>query len=301
MFKIGIPGGLFYYTYRPFITTFFDSLSVSVTYSTKSGKKILEEGCRSCVDEACLPVKMFAGHAKILAPKCEYIALPRIMSTEFGESICPKFCGLPELVNDIDEEQVIFNEPIYLHNEELLYKSLWSGVKKTGIGKKIFDEAFDMGVHWQRYTLRGFDEKEYKYKVLLAGHSYNIYDEYANLSLIKKLHALDIGVITEERVNREDKEKASKELIKRPYWTNLMNLYGAAVALDENKAIDGIIYLSSFCCGTDSIILELIESRLPHIPILVQKIDEQTGEAGFDTRLEAFQYVLSVGGEIKIG
>jgi predicted nucleotide-binding protein (sugar kinase/HSP70/actin superfamily) len=64
------------------------------------------------------------------------------------------------------------------------------------------------------------------------------------------------------------------------------------MALIKKKEINGIIYISSFCCGTDSIIIEMIKNRLGNFPLLVLKIDEQTGEAGYNTRLEAFREVL---------
>jgi Uncharacterized protein conserved in bacteria len=52
--------------------------------------------------------------------------------------------------------------------------------------------------------------------------------------------------------------------------------------------IDGIIYVSSFACGIDSVVMELIKERIGEFPLLILKIDEQTGEAGFNTRIEAF-------------
>ena len=64
------------------------------------------------------------------------------------------------------------------------------------------------------------------------------------------------------------------------------------MCLAEKRSIDGIIYVSSFSCGTDSITAQLIKNRLPSMPFLMLKIDEQTGAAGFDTRLEAFQFIL---------
>ncbi len=58
--KIGIPGGLLYYKYEPFIRTFFNELEADTEYSTVSSKEILDLGARNCVDEACLPMKIFS-------------------------------------------------------------------------------------------------------------------------------------------------------------------------------------------------------------------------------------------------
>ncbi len=66
---------------------------------------------------------------------------------------------------------------------------------------------------------------------------------------------------------------------------------GSAFTFAEDKDVNGIIYLTPFACGLDSIIIEFIERRLKshyNVPFLKLTIDEHTGEAGFDTRLEAF-------------
>ncbi|MEG1996222.1 MAG: acyl-CoA dehydratase activase-related protein, partial [Oscillospiraceae bacterium] len=57
--RIGVPGGLLFYSYEPFIRTFFNELGVEVRYSTISNKDILNMGTKNCVDEACLPIKVF--------------------------------------------------------------------------------------------------------------------------------------------------------------------------------------------------------------------------------------------------
>ncbi len=64
------------------------------------------------------------------------------------------------------------------------------------------------------------------------------------------------------------------------------------MALIRRKEVDGIVYVSSFCCGTDSVTIEMIKNRIASFPFLVLKLDEQTGEAGYNTRLEAFREVL---------
>ena len=55
-------------------------------------------GAQYCVDEACLPVKVFHGHVCYLKDKCDLLFIPRIMQLYKDEYICPKFCGLPEMV-----------------------------------------------------------------------------------------------------------------------------------------------------------------------------------------------------------
>ena len=291
--QIGIPGGLLFHTYEPFIRTFFNELGLSTQYSVTSDKEILNLGTHHCVDEACLPMKIFHGHVAKLQKDCDYIAVPRIMKCEFGESICPKFEGLPELVKSgTGKSNQIFSDPLYLDNPDRLYKTLRKNCRALGISDEKYNRALTLAMADQRRKVRGIQDSGYAKRVFLAGHPYNIYDPFANMNLIDKLHRLDVGVITAERVDEQAKREKDPAFIKDPYWLFLVNNYGSAVQLAGRKEIDGIIYLSSFNCGTDSITIELIKNKIPGFPILVLKLDEQTGEAGMNTRLEAFREVL---------
>jgi len=276
--KIGIPGGLLYYRYEPFIRTFFNELSADTEYSTVSNKEILDLGARHCVDEACLPMKIFHGHAAKLNKTCAAVAVPRIMNCEFGESICPKFRGLPELVQSgTGKSNQIFAEPIYMNDQKKLKKALRKSCREIGVPDSKTEKAFNSALENQRNAISGLDERGYRYRVFLAGHPYNIYDSFTNLNLLKKLHGLDIGAVTEEKVSRPEMMEELTGLIKQPYWFFLIHNFAPALALIKRKEINGIVYVSSFCCGTDSVTIEMIRNRIGSFPLLVLKLDEQTG------------------------
>ena len=69
-----------------------------------------------------------------------------------------------------------------------------------------------------------------------------------------------------------------------------MRRLGTAVRLQDE--IDGIIYLSSFSCGPDSMIIEPIKEHVRNVPIMVLKLDGHKGTAGYLTRIEAFADLL---------
>ena len=60
-----------------------------------------------------------------------------------------------------------------------------------------------------------------------------------------------------------------------------------SVLLNKDRA-DGIILLSAFPCGPDSMTNELLTRRLTGIPVLNLVLDAQTGTAGMETRMESF-------------
>lgn len=291
--KIGVPKSLLYYRYYPFIETFLEGLGAEIITSKDTNKEILNNGVKYCVDEACLPVKIFHGHVMDIKDKCDILFLPRIMQLELNEYICPKFCGLPEMViNSIPDLPEVLKEPIYAFSKSHLKSWAFATGKKITKNPLKIQRAFDKAINSQSSFVSGIKDSNYPINIALVGHSYNIYDTFINMNLVKKLHNLNIGVITEERIDQSIINKQTSSLFKRPFWTFARQSFGFSTYLVENSRIDGIVYVSSFACGIDSIVLELIEEKIGEFPLLILKIDEETGEAGFDTRIEAFSDML---------
>lgn len=287
--RIGIPKGLLYCKYHPFFETFFSALGAEIVTSGNTNKNIMDMGVKTCVDEACLPLKIFHGHVSSIKDKCDYMVIPRIMSICKHEYICPKFCGLPEMIkNSISGLPMISSEPIYLQKETQALKwCLSTGSVITNKKSKI-KKAFQLGQKALAHHKTGLYEPNNNLTIMLAGHPYILYDEFLNMGVVEKLRAKKIGIITEEFADNSMLEEQVKKLIKKPFWTFQRKLYGAASSFYHQRKINGIIYLSSFACGVDSIIIDLIRFKVGQFPMLILKLDEHTGEAGLDTRLEAF-------------
>jgi len=291
--KIGIPKGLLYPKYHTFAKTFWEEMGAELVISPDTNKKILDDGTKYCVDEACLPIKVFHGHVVWLKDRCDAIFMPRIISLSKREYICPMFCGLPEMLrNDIPGLPYFICEPIYSTDEEKLAK--WARKTATGIGKNedVIMRAFDKALAKQNGFRPGHNDLKYPLKIALIGHTYNINDTFINMDLVKKINGAGVGIITEEYADSSTREAEVAKLFKKPFWIFARDYYGAAISMFREQSIDGIIYVSSFCCGIDSVVSELIQDELGDFPFMILKIDEHTGEAGFNTRIEAFLDML---------
>lgn len=291
--KVGIPKGLLYYNYKPFFHTFFEELGAELIVSSDTNKDTLNNGVKYCVDEACLPIKIFHGHVAEIKDNCDLILIPRIMQLREREFICPKFCGLPEMVmNSIPNMPKATMAPIYAMSKERLFK--WAKVVGREVNKNnsILNKAFEAAVECQLSFKRGINDDSSPIKVALAGHPYNIYDNYINMNIVKKLKKLGVGVVTEEIIDENAKEREISKLYKRPFWSFARDSYSFTSIAAEKKLVNGIIYISSFACGIDSVVIELIKHNIEDFPFLVLKVDEHTGEAGLDTRIEAFVDML---------
>ncbi|MDD2554701.1 MAG: acyl-CoA dehydratase activase-related protein, partial [Desulfotomaculaceae bacterium] len=127
--KIGIPRSLLYYYYYPLWRVFFEELGAEVVLSSHSAKGILAEGLKNAVDEVCLPVKMFYGHVLDLAGKADMIFLPRIVSVEKREYICPKILGLPDMIRCLKNLPPLIEVDINLYKNN---KDFYCAIKNIG-------------------------------------------------------------------------------------------------------------------------------------------------------------------------
>jgi predicted nucleotide-binding protein (sugar kinase/HSP70/actin superfamily) len=287
--KVGIPQGLLNYKYYPFFRVFFEEIGVEVITSENTNRDIFNAGVKYCVDEACIPIKVFHGHTALLKNKCDMLFIPRIMQLHKREYICPKFCGLPEMiVNNIPDLPPIITSPIYAYDNKNLLRFAKEVASSITRDTNKIKKALSAAIYNQNIQNMGVSQEKFKLKIGLIGHPYNIYDNFVNMNIVSKLNKLGAGVITEESIEDKYIENEVSNLFKKPFWTFAKNSFGCSVYLAKFKKVHGIIYISSFACGIDSIVLELIKNSIEDFPILTIKLDEHTGEAGVDTRLEAY-------------
>ncbi|TYQ16455.1 UNVERIFIED_CONTAM: putative nucleotide-binding protein (sugar kinase/HSP70/actin superfamily) [Acetivibrio alkalicellulosi] len=309
--KIGIPKCLLYYQYYPLWKVFFEELGAEVILSDNTTKKIMDDGVKLCVDEACLPIKLFYGHVLNIKDKVDYLFIPRLTSVSKNEYICPKFGGLPDMIkHTVKDLPKIIDTEINLRKSKK--KAFTTALEigqffvsdKTKI-KKAFKEAITSYGEYRKKVKQGviptdiLDKKlsvvkkndENMLNIAVIGHSYNLYDKYTNMNMIEKLKNNGINVITVDMVDGKIIDEKVKQLNKQMFWYFGRKAIGSAYHFMETGEIDGIIYLMAFGCGVDSFICDFIERKIrknSEIPFIVLNIDEHTGEAGMDTRLEAF-------------
>lgn len=309
MKKVGIPRALLYYKYYPFWKRFLEGLGYEVVTSGETTQKILQSGIRHSIDESCLPVKVFCGHVLNLIDKgVDYLFIPRIESVERRHFVCTKFLGLPDIVrNSIGEVPPILSTNIDF-NRRFLYQSMFSaGWKLTKNPIKIhtaywqakkkqqnFEEMLELS-RTPKEVIELIEtgqseklESKGDVNIALIGHSYNIYDDFINMGIIKKLQGLGVNVFTTEMVPQKASLKVASKVSGDLYWTYGKEILGASLYFVE-KGIDGIIFIISFPCGPDSLTVEYAIRQIKgQVPTLSLVIDEHQAEAGIITRLESF-------------
>jgi predicted nucleotide-binding protein (sugar kinase/HSP70/actin superfamily) len=126
--------------------------------------------------------------------------------------------------------------------------------------------------------------------IAVVGHPYLIFDDFLSFNLQRRLAALGARTLTQFALSADviEMEMAKHRELSWSYERELLGAVGHFVRRDD---IDGVVMLTSFACGTFAVISELIEREVrpgADKPLLYLMVDELTGEAGVQTRLESF-------------
>ena len=282
-------------------------LGAEVLVAPPTTKATLDLG--SMLDDVCLPVKVYFGHVLELYRQVDYIFAPRIVSVAAGQYSCPQIIGMPDLLrSNIDGLPPMIDVGVNLRQGR---RSLMQAVASVG---RIFGKNWLASLYaWCRACRRpaapplprpgraaaagaaDTSPAVARLRVGLIGHPYIIYDQQISMGIIDKLDSLKVDVVTPEMVDRRQAEAAARLLDKKIFWSTSSRAAGAALALlCAAPPVAGLIFMTSFSCGPDALIGELIKQRAQthNIPCLLLTMDEHTAEAGFLTRLEAFTDML---------
>ncbi|NMA95401.1 MAG: hypothetical protein GX974_05125 [Clostridiales bacterium] len=298
--RIGIPQSLLYFEYKLFWKNFFQGLGYEVILSGSSTKEVLDMGSSACVQDSCIPVKLYHGHVLKLLGKCDKVFIPRLISLAKREFICPKFIGLPEMVEGagiIDKEKMLIIEMDGYKGSNKRYDGLIRYASNIlNSRKKARDLVRECTIIQRKFEIQRLNngpklKKGDKGVIGLIGHPYIIYDSHINMDIEKKLEDRGFIVMYPEHISDKNIEMECALLRKRIFLTYCRRLFGSAMDMMKRQKVDGIIFITSFACGVDALVGELLEiynRRLFNIPYTTIMLDEHTGEGGFKTRLEAF-------------
>jgi predicted nucleotide-binding protein (sugar kinase/HSP70/actin superfamily) len=315
--RIGIPRALDYYRYFPFWKAFFETLGFEVVVSRPSHRGLIEEGFKFADDDTCIPMKMAFAHTMNIKDRVDFLFLPRLLSVDGKTCSCPRLAGLPEMLKYSLSGLPTILDPYVdeRHWNSRLFRSFSEMAPALGKRSKDIKQALQEGEKAYRLVRKRaeggekipelFEKVEKKNppsqqdhsakNIALVGHPYCLYDPYFNFDLLSILEEGRASVYTQERIAKEEIEAKIREFGKDIYWDSGREILGASLHFLSSNQVDGLIYLTCFSCGVDSMIEPLIRHRVAEnekMLYLCLMIDEHTGPTGVLTRLEAFLETL---------
>ncbi|MCQ2560372.1 MAG: acyl-CoA dehydratase activase-related protein, partial [Clostridia bacterium] len=312
-----------YYWHYPMWHTFFTELGLEVVTSDKTNKNILDTGIQNALADACVPVKIFFGHTLSLKNKVDYLFVPRVVCLNNKTIYCPKFLGMPDMLRyGVSKLPPIIDVTMDVRGQSF---GLWKAFRQIGQFLK-----FSSAQIWSAYLKAKKTDRTYR-KMLLSGlhppeaiaklginlqisashasepptrpdltlavlgYPYEVYDEYISVNLLQKLKKLNVKVITLENIPPRILYSKANEVSKNMFWTFSDLVLRATRYIYRKGLADGVIHLTAFSCGPDSIVdrmMEFTSHMNRQIPFMRLSIDEHSGDAGVSTRLEAFTDML---------
>ena len=288
---IGIPRGIFYYYDGVFWNNFFYKLNIKTILSPKTNKEIVDLGLKSSPDEMCLSMKIYLGHIKYLEDKVDYILVPRIDRFDDFNQTCTNFLGIYQYVLHFSKKKILnynidkdndLKEATKIIAEELkLDKNKVRSAYKYAYKKQ--KEYFDNKIKEQENLM-----KSSKKKVLIISHAYNIHDEYLGRGILDIFKENNISILYSNYFNSKKTNALALKISPNLYWKYSRDAIGS---LELAKNIDGVVFFSTFPCGLDSLVNELVIRKI-HKPCLNLIIDDSTSLTGLETRIESFVDLL---------
>ncbi|MCD8037408.1 MAG: acyl-CoA dehydratase activase-related protein [Clostridiales bacterium] len=295
---IGLPRAMLYYRYEILWKNYFSALGVKYIVSEPTNKEMIKTGSAYAIDEACLSTKIFMGHVNALIGKCDYILIPRVSNFGFRRNMCTKFEALYDMTCNIfrksgqkfisynvDELAGLTEEKAFISlGEELAFS------RKEAYSAYKYAKKAEADHNRNRVKTQETLYKKGGLKILIASHSYVERDAYIGKPVVTYLKKMGVVPIYADVVDRKDALKASVKASPTLKWEFSREIVGS-IQINKDR-IDGIILLSAFPCGPDSMVNEMVIRRFAGIPILNILLDDQDGTAGLETRLESFIDIL---------
>ncbi|MEG0026284.1 MAG: acyl-CoA dehydratase activase-related protein [Bacilli bacterium] len=291
---IGLPRGIYYYYYGDMCKYFFDYLGFNVVISPATNRFIINEGIKYANDEMCLSLKILLGHVSYLQDKCDFLVVPRIDNFGKKDQTCTNFLAFYDIINNLFTINLLdFNiDYINLKTEKRAFMDMG---RLLGINNKSTNNAYKKAkLRYNRDKRQAiFNNVDHlnssRLKILIVGHPYNIYDDFIGKPVINILKNLNVEIIFCDKFNTDLTNKLSLHFSKTLYWKYSKENIGA-INLVLNK-VAGIIFLTSFPCGLDCLVNELVIRKISK-PFLNLIIDDNDAFTGLETRLESFVDIL---------
>ena len=291
---IGLPRGSTIMGYLPFWGTFFKEIGWNPVLSGYTTSEICGMGLKALPATVCLPAKIMAGHiAALKKQQLDYVFVPSVMhlpeQAPVNSYACPYAMAMPFMINDKASSRVL-SPVISMIDENAFAEGFCSCLRELETSVNAIKNAYRKAVAEQHKLQQRFKNLaaelrahgDYRFVFGVAGKPYNVFDPYLNLGLFERLRKLGVLAIPLEMLplDTQDIECVLP-------WGFSADIFRAVTAVAATDNIYPLL-ISNYGCALDAFTFKQLESSLWHRPHLILEFDEQRGEAGLLTRIEAF-------------
>ena len=307
---IGLPRALMTYRLGAKWRAFFEELGREVRVSEPSDRGVFERGQALSVDECCLASKLFLGHVDALAGEVDAVFVPSLSGSDALHTYCTKFQALPDLVRsafalvgrEVRVLDALLAEGGAEKDERASYVEL---AARLGATHREGERAWRAACRAQRdrdaslaraqaelvAASSRLPRAERPLAILVAAHPYVAHDPFVAGPVTDALRAAGATVLFAVEFDHARATRRSYDFSATLPWIVNRELVGAVLELHD--AVDGVVLVSAFPCGPDSMTDDAIALCVKGRPVLTLTVDAQSGTAGVETRVESFVDILT--------
>lgn len=300
---VGIPRALLYHRYGTLWTALFERLGRTTVLSRPTDREVVARGEALAVDECCLASKVYLGHVADLLGRCDAVFVPSMANLGLVKQFCTKFHALPDIVANTFGDQVhVVSCHVGVFEEKRPFEQAFADLAQSfgatpRQAKRAVREAFKAQERHDhelaqaaeaRLCARRDDPQDVR--ILLAAHPYISHDRAMGAPVAELLARLGAEVVLADECDHGRGYAASLGFSQTMPWVVNRELVGTI--LRHREHVDGIVLVSAFPCGPDSMTDDAVMRCIKGTPILNLTIDAQSGTAGLETRVESFVDIL---------
>ena len=283
---------MLYYRYGVLWKNFFELLGLNVVLSPQTNRQILTLGTNNTIDECCLSYKIYIGHALYLSKICDYILVSRVCDYGKKDKVCTRLNGTYDnLKHLIPQEQLIDYNIDHTKRKYEFFGFLKMGLKFTKNIPKIIYSYLYAKEKQKQYDKNKANEEKNKLtkpnkKILIMSHFYNIQDKFISNYITTYLENNNLIPIYSNNIDKKTATTYSEYFSNTLYWKYSKEMIGSFYYYQHQ--IDGVIYISTYPCGVDALVNNLLMLKNKDLPTLNLLIDENITELSLETKLESF-------------
>lgn len=283
---------MLYYRYGVLWKNFFELLGLNVVLSPQTNRQILTLGTNNTIDECCLSYKIYIGHALYLSKICDYILVSRVCDYGKKDKVCTRLNGTYDNIKHlIPQEQLIDYNIDHTKRKYEFFGFLKMGLKFTKNIPKIIYSYLYAKEKQKQYDKNKANEEKNKLtkpnkKILIMSHFYNIQDKFISNYITTYLENNNLIPIYSNNIDKKTATTYSEYFSNTLYWKYSKEMVGSFYYYQHQ--IDGVIYISTYPCGVDALVNNLLMLKNKDLPTLNLLIDENITELSLETKLESF-------------
>lgn len=292
---IGIPKALLTHSLYPLYSTFFAEIGYEVVLSGIDPEMEYLTNA-----PFCYPTQIMHGAVLDLIKKgVDWIFVPHVYALPKPEgwldtTFCPITQASPYFIRTAFNESKMLRPLLnfrYGYAEETALIDM--AVKELGISRTLAEQAYKTAVQKQeevekkfleigKQTLKELEEAN-ETGIVLVGRSYNAFPPETSQLVAKKLSSMGVTVIPFDFLD--------KTYVHDIPWF-FANYVRVALDLINKKENLFLLYITSYSCTIDTFIQNIVRSEMKTKPYLILELDAHTGDAGTQTRLEAYLEII---------